>query len=164
MKTRRHETTREALLAECALFDLQRASRVMSGLYNSHLRSAGTTIAQFSLLRNIKALQPVSIMRLADALLMDRTSVTRLIEPLVRRHLVTIEAGEDRRIKNLRLTDKGRVGLSRSEKPWRDAQGSLLSTIGTENWLAMRRVLRTAVRLVRDRRDGGEPVLPTRAR
>ena len=55
----------DSLLKECALFDLQRAARVVGSLYNDRLRGCGITIAQFSLLRGIEALQPVGMARLA---------------------------------------------------------------------------------------------------
>jgi len=39
---------KDKLLSECALFDIQRASRVVASLYNAHLRGAGLTVAQWS--------------------------------------------------------------------------------------------------------------------
>jgi len=141
----------DKLLSECALFDIQRASRVVASLYNSHLRDADTTVAQWSLLRNIAAMQPVSIGRLAEALAMERTSVTRLVEPLIHQRLARGKSGDDKRVRNLEVTSKGMEKIRAGEKHWRAAQHELMDTLGSGKWLAMRDSLRSTIRLVRER-------------
>ncbi len=138
------------LLNECALFNLQRASRVVSSLYNARLRGSGITIAQFSLMRSIEALQPVSMASLARAMAMDRTSITRVIEPLVASGLVTTSVGEDRRVREVALTAKGGRSVRRGKKRWEKAQQQLFDALGSKRWLALRTALRTTVRSVRD--------------
>lgn len=142
---------KDKLLSECALFDIQRASRVVASLYNAHLRDAGITIAQWSLLRNISFMQPVSIGRLADALAMERTSVTRLIEPLIDLGYVRSTAGDDRRVRNLELTPLGLARVRAGKKRWNAAQRQLMATLGSTNWRAMRDSMRSTIRLVRQR-------------
>jgi DNA-binding MarR family transcriptional regulator len=140
---------RDKLLSECALFDLQRASRVIGSLYNAHLRGAGMTIAQWSLLRNVAALAPVSIGRLAEALAMERTSVTRLVEPLIELGWVRRFPGDDRRVRNLQVTARGRARIRAGLAHWRAAQRELMGRLGEARWRLMRDSLRSAVRLVR---------------
>lgn len=140
---------RDKLLSECALFDIQRASRVVGSLYNAHLRSVGLTAAQWSLLRNIDALAPVSIGRLADALAMERTSVTRLVEPLIELGWVRSTPGDDRRVRNLEVTPRGRAKVRAGLGLWRAAQRELLGRLGEQRWRTMRDTLRSTVRLVR---------------
>lgn len=139
----------DPLLQECALFDIQRASRVVTGLYNAHLRGSGLSIAQFSLLRNIAALQPVGIVRLGAALAMERTSVTRLVEPLIALGFVRDAGATDRRKRNLEVTASGKARIRACEKHWRAAQRELMDRVGRERWQAMRSALRSTVRLVR---------------
>jgi DNA-binding MarR family transcriptional regulator len=142
---------KDKLLSECALFDIQRASRAVAGLYNARLRSAGITVAQWSLLRNISHMGPVSVGRLADALAMERTSVTRLIEPLVELGYVRSFAGADRRVRNLELTAAGLAKVRAGKRHWHAAQRELMETLGACNWRAMRNSLRSTIRLVRER-------------
>lgn len=142
---------KDKLLSECALFDIQRASRVVASLYNAHLRGAGITVTQWSLLRNIQFLQPVGVSRLADALAMERTSVTRLVEPLIDLGYVRSSAGDDKRVRNLEVTARGLAKLRSGEKHWRAAQRELMQTLGAGNWRAMRDSMRSTVRLVRQR-------------
>ena len=145
-----------ALLKECALFDIQRAARVVSGLYNAHLRDAGLTITRFSLLRNIAALRQVGVVRLARALAMERTSVTRLIEPLIDQGLVRVVAAADRRVRNLEVTARGASRIRAAERYWRAAQQELYDTIGRAQWMAMRDALRSTVRRVKERHERAE--------
>jgi len=140
---------KEKLLSECALFDIQRASRVVTGLYNARLRTAGIRVTQWSLLRNIAALAPVSVGRLAEALAMERTSVTRLVEPLVDLGWVRSSSGEDRRVRNLEMTPRGMTKVRAGVKHWRAAQRELLAMLGKRRWRTMRDALRSTVRLVR---------------
>jgi hypothetical protein len=45
---------RKDLLAECACFDLRKATRVVSRMYDDFLRDAAMNVTQFSLLRLIR--------------------------------------------------------------------------------------------------------------
>lgn len=138
------------LLEQCALFDLHRASRVLTTLYNGHLRESGMTMALFTLLRNIAALSPAGVTQIADAMLMDRTSVTRLIDPLIKNGYLKSEPGlEDRRVRNISITPAGLKALARSQDAWQEAQQELFKIIGPEQWMAMRRALRDTVHMVR---------------
>lgn len=141
----------DPLLQECALFDIQRASRMVSGLYNTHLRPSGITVAQFSLLRSIDVLAPVGMAQLAQAMAMDRTSVTRVIEPLLERGLIQSSTGDDRRVRNIELTRKGKAAIVRARRQWDKAQRELLELLGRPQWLAMRKALRATVKRVRSR-------------
>lgn len=139
------------LLDQCALFDVHRLGRVMSALYNQHMRETGMTMAQFTLLRNIAAMAPAGITQIADAMLMERTSVTRLIEPLIQRGYLATEPGEDRRVRNVIVTKEGLAAVKNSERAWKSAQLEFYETIGPEQWRATRGALRATLKLVRDR-------------
>ena len=142
------------LLDQCTLFDLHRASRVLTTLYNSHLRATGMTIAQFTLLRNIAAMSPAGVTQIADAMLMDRTSVTRLIEPLIKSGYLISEPGEeDRRVRYVSVTPDGVEALKRSHRAWQKAQKELFGIIGLDQWVSMRHALRDTVHLVRHWQD-----------
>ena len=146
----RLRNTDEPRIAECALFDLQRASRVVSSFYNRKLRGCGITIAQFTLLRSIEALQPVGMARVAKAMAMDRSSVTRVIEPLAARGFLTSSGGDDRRVRNLELIAKGSTAVRRAKPGWEAPQRQLLDTLGSREWLSLRKALRATIRRVRD--------------
>ena len=52
---------RNELLAECACFDLRKATRAVSRMYDDFLQDVGVNITQFSQLRPIRAEKEISV-------------------------------------------------------------------------------------------------------
>jgi len=96
------------LLTRCACFDLRRATRAVSRMYDDFLRDAGLNITQLALLRLICAKKELSISTLGRYMVMDRTSITRALAPLERDGLIHSRPGADKRIRIVSVTNKGR--------------------------------------------------------
>jgi DNA-binding MarR family transcriptional regulator len=143
--------TGDELLTECACFDLRRATRAVSRMYDDFLRDAGLNITQFSLLRLICVENDLSISTLGRYMVMDRTSITRALAPLERDRLIYSRTGADKRIRIISVTNKGRKLVESAEPKWRQAQEALMDTIGEDRWRAMSTVLRDTTRMVRHR-------------
>jgi DNA-binding MarR family transcriptional regulator len=143
--------TRNELLTECACFDLRRATRAVSRMYDDFLRDAGLNVTQFSLLRLIYAEKELSISTLGRYMVMDRTSITRALAPLERDRLIHSRSGADKRIRIVSVTNKGRKLVESAEPKWRQAQEVLIETIGEDRWRAMCTLLRDTARMVRHR-------------
>jgi DNA-binding MarR family transcriptional regulator len=143
--------TGDELLTECACFDLRRATRAVSRMYDDFLRDAGLNITQFSLLRLIYVEKDLSISTLGRYMVMDRTSITRALAPLERDRLIYSRTGADKRIRIISVTNKGRKLVESAEPKWRQAQEALMDTIGEDRWRAMSTVLRDTTRMVRHR-------------
>jgi DNA-binding MarR family transcriptional regulator len=143
--------TRNELLTECACFDLRRATRAVSRMYDNFLRDAGLNITQFSLLRLICAQKELSISTLGRYMVIDRTSITRALAPLERDRLIHRRPGADKRIRIVSVTNKGRKLVENAEPKWRQAQEALIDTIGEDRWRAMSTLLRDTTREVRHR-------------
>jgi DNA-binding MarR family transcriptional regulator len=141
--------TRHELLAECACFDLRKATRAVSRMYDDFLRDAGLNITQFSLLRLIRAERELSISTLGRYMVMDRTSITRALALLERDGLIHSRPGADKRIRIVYATNKGRKLVEDAEPKWRKAQEALIETIGEDRWRAMCTLLRDTTRMVR---------------
>src|SRR5260370_15045385 len=93
---------------------LREAARYVTQLYDRHLAAAGLPSTQFSILTRLKQLGPTTINALAHALVIDRTTVGRNIQPLQRRRLLVVKRGEgDARRKELHLTTAGLRGRLR---------------------------------------------------
>jgi len=143
--------TRNELLTECACFDLRKATRAVSRMYDGFLRDAGLNITQFSLLRLIRTEKELSISTLGRYMVMDRTSITRALAPLERDGLIDSRPGADKRIRIVSVTNKGRKLVEQAEPKWRQAQEALIETIGDDRWRAMCTLLRDTTRMVRHR-------------
>jgi DNA-binding MarR family transcriptional regulator len=143
--------TRHELLAQCASFDLRKATRAVSRMYDDFLRDTGLNITQFSLLRLIRTEKELSVSMLSRYMVMDRTSITRALAPLQRDGLINIRPGADKRVRTISLTKKGHNLVDDAEPKWRRAQQALMQAIGEHRWRAMRTLLRDITRMVRHR-------------
>jgi DNA-binding MarR family transcriptional regulator len=143
--------TREELLAECACFDLRKATRAVSRMYDEFLRDKGLNITQFSLLRLIRTEKELSISTLGRYMAMDRTSITRALVPLERDGLIDSRPGADKRIRIVAVTSKGRKLVENAEPQWHKAQQALMEIVGQDRWRAMCTLLRDTTRMVRQR-------------
>src|SRR5712691_3128496 len=143
--------THNELLTECACFDLRRATRAVSRMYDDFLRDAGLNITQFSLLRLICVEKELSISTLGRYMVMDRTSITRALAPLERDGLINSRPGTDKRIRIVSLAKKGRKLVEEAEPKWRRAQEALMEAIGDDRWSAMSSLLRDTTHMVRHR-------------
>ena len=108
---------------QCICYAARKISRGITQLYDHHLQAAGLRITQFTLLNAIAAFGSVQPGRLADELLMDRSSLTRNLQPLIKQQWVEYHVdAKDRRAKRLRLTAAGRARLAAARPLWQAAQ------------------------------------------
>lgn len=119
----------------CACFNLRRAARLVTQLYDAALQPSGLRCTQFSLLVGIQVNEPVSLSALAARLGMDRTTLTRNLEPLASQGLIrTRRARDDRRSREVVLTAVGRRKLNSVLPLWEGVQRSLLERLGKREW------------------------------
>ena len=133
----------------CGLFNLRRAARVVTQLYDELMRPSGITGTQFALLSVIRELGPIPVSELGEAMGMDRTTVTRNVRLLERRGLVRVEPGRDRRTRLVRLTSSGRSVHRKAVPYWERAQAALVGRLGERRWKKLRGELETMVELSR---------------
>ena len=123
--------------AGCACRNLRRTARAVTQLYDKTLRPSGLRITQFTLLVAVGLSEPVPITRLADALDLDRTTLARDLKPLTEQGLVQIAAGEDRRMRVVRLTSQGRQAVGRAYPLWQRTQARIVEGSGPDRWQAV---------------------------
>jgi DNA-binding MarR family transcriptional regulator len=114
----------------CAGFSVRRAARAVANLYDEVLAPCGLRGTQFTLLNAIAVAGRPTITRLADLLLMDRTTLTRNLKPLAQQGLVRISSGQDRRAKDLTLTPAGVKTMRRALPLWEKAQHTVETRLG----------------------------------
>jgi len=130
---------------ECNCLALRQAARHVSQIYDGHLAAVGLKGTQYSILSKLNRLGPLSINELAKSMVMDRTTLGRAVRPLERDKLLTIEAGEDARIRRLKLTPAGQAKLKAAAAQWREAQKEFELAFGVHEAAEMRAVLRRVV-------------------
>lgn len=128
---------------ECTCLAVRQAARHITQFYDRRLAAAGLRTTQFSILAKLRRQGPMTINALADAMVMDRTTLGRNILPLERDGLISVAAGrKDRRSKELRLTDTGAERLKRGYEGWKKAQREFAAAFGDERAAGLRALLR----------------------
>lgn len=123
-------TASERLIA-CNCFASRKAARLVTKMYEDHLSRVNLTSTQFSILVYIDEVKEGSMKDLAEAMVMERTSVIRALQPLARDGLVAIGPHEDDARRNVvRLTDAGRARLAQAMPVWQTAQAEFESKFG----------------------------------
>ena len=129
-------------LEECTCLAVRQAARHVTQFYDRHLASAGLRTTQFSILARLRRHGVMTINALAEEMVMDRTTLGRNILPLERDGLISIgPAPDDRRSKEVRLTDAGEARLRTASAGWHEAQARFASAFGTHQTAALRAFL-----------------------
>ena len=118
--------------AHCAHFNLKKATRAATRLYDEALASTGLGISQFTLLVASALAGPQSISDLAAYLAMDRSTLSRNVQPLVKQGLLNLSPGEDSRTRLIEITDKGREILTAAYPLWQSVQGRVRRMFGAK--------------------------------
>ena len=132
---------------DCACFNLRKAARAVTQLYDKALRSTGLRTTQFTLLVGISMLGTVTVTRLAQIGVMDRTTLTRNLKPLERKGLIQITPGKDQRTRVVTITDEGQKALVQALPLWKKAQVGVVKRLGQERWNSLRTDLGEVVSL-----------------
>ena len=122
---------------ECTCFNLRKAARVVTQIYDDSMRPTGLRGTQFALLVHAHAMGPVVLSKLAGAMATDRTTLTRNLELLEKNGLVRVEDGDDRRTRIVSITDDGRKRLARAFPYWKKTQDEIKKMMGPDDWSAM---------------------------
>jgi len=118
----------------CACFNLRKASRAVTQLYDQILQPSGLLTTQFTLVVAISIAGSTTITRLAEDLVMDRTTLTRNLKPLERQGLIEIVPGQDQRTRVVALTAEGREALTKAIPLWEQVQASVVEGLGQNRW------------------------------
>jgi DNA-binding MarR family transcriptional regulator len=119
---------------ECTANHLRRASRQISAIFDAALAGTGLRGTQFTLLTALAVAGEVPLTKLADALSLDRTTMTRNLVPLERAGLVASLPSADGRVRRTSLTQHGRDVLERALPRWEAAQRRVIEMLGERKW------------------------------
>jgi len=116
------ETLDLALCMRCHCLAARRKARELTRLYEAKLRPHGLKATQFSILVALAAVGPKPIGMLAGALGLERTTLTRGADLLIRDGLIAETRSEDSRERQIKLTARGRRKLEAAYPAWKAAQ------------------------------------------
>jgi DNA-binding MarR family transcriptional regulator len=135
--------------APCACFNLRKAARAVTSFYDDIFRPSGLRATQFGLLSVTKALGSVTVSQLADAAVVDRTTLTRNLRPLEKQGLVRVREGADRRVREVTLTRRGHAAWEKAAPLWLEAQARITKGLGEKRLRELVDNLNAAVAIAR---------------
>ena len=134
----------------CTCANLRRATRIVTQVYDASLQPTGLRATQFTLLATLANRGELPLSRLADVLVMDRTTLTRNLKPLVQKGWIRIDHGADQRVRQISLTDDGKRVFQDALPYWQQAQTRLVESLGYDRWATLLDDLVTTVGVIQD--------------
>ena len=115
----------------CVCFNIRKSARAITQLYEEALRPTGLRATQFTLLVATRVMGTGTINGLAKGLVMDRTTLTRNLQPLEKQGFIRImPCKEDRREREVTLTLAGQEILSDALPLWKAVQETVVQALG----------------------------------
>lgn len=133
----------------CACYNLRRASRAVSQLFDSHFDEVGLKATQFTVLAALAyaKTRPPTIGELAETLVLEQSSLSRNLAVLERLGLVRVAPGpNDRRERIVTLARPGMSALARGYPIWQRAQAAIATALDTNELDGQLRALRRITR------------------
>ena len=121
------------MVESCACTKVRMAARAVTRTYDDILRPTGLRATQLSVLVAIAIDGAMSIAALAKYLGMDRSTLTRNLQPLQKEGLVSVGAEGWRRSRTLEITKAGRARMREAAPLWEKAQQTLMRRLGTRH-------------------------------
>ncbi len=144
-KIRRDRYTPEdfsSIRSNCVASNIGRASRIVGRIYEDAFRDVGVSSPQFALLVSLAIAPGSTAGDLAETLGSDPSTVSRNTELLVKRGLIRVEPGQDRRVRSYFLTQDGDNTVQSCVPRWKQAQRTALKQIGRSYWDDIRKRLK----------------------
>ena len=106
----------------CVCIHLRRIAQKVTDLYDNALKPAGITVNQYSLLVNISKIEGCGIGELAQRIRLEKSTLVRTLQPLLRDRLIVDRAAKGQRKRRLYLTLVGEETLKAAFPLWSKAQ------------------------------------------
>ena len=133
-------------LGSCNCLSLRQAARHVSQFYDQQLAPFGLTLNQYTILARLAVLGAAPITEVAQDLVMDRTTLTRILKPLQAAGLLTQKPSDsDRRSQCLSLTSRGEQVFALATPAWAAAQARYEQEVGASQAAALRQLLHSVV-------------------
>src|SRR5882757_6687598 len=114
---------------DCLCFAARRAARAITQFYDREMRDSGLRCTQFTLLAFLLNAGTSSVNQAADYLGMERTTLSRNLEPLLSAGYIRVDSGEDRRVKKIAITTQGRAAARAALPLWQQAQRAMAARL-----------------------------------
>lgn len=129
----KYEELARKMVAECPAMRVARTTRVLARVFNDEFRAIGLQTSQHGVLTFVALAgkDGATIGTLADALLLDRTTLTRNLRPLQKAGYLTItRSPKDARVQIVSLTKQGEKTIEAIYPLWQRAYDQIRDALG----------------------------------
>ena len=112
---------------------IRKAANRISKVYDDELSVLDIKITQYSALKNIQALGNPSVNELSKKLDLERTTVLRNLDKLMKMDLISYKKNDVYKVKVISLTVNGRKKLNDAKVIWETTQQKFLNAFGLNN-------------------------------
>ncbi len=116
----------------CLCFNLRRAARLATRIYDEALAPLGLTTSQFSALTVLIKAGPLTTNAFAKAMETERTTSTRNLALMEKQGLIRRQAGDDKRTRLIAATPKGKRVHEKALPVWRCIQDEFVAALGAK--------------------------------
>jgi DNA-binding MarR family transcriptional regulator len=138
---RRQQLSKLDECRDCVCLALRTAARRITQGYDTALARTDLRVTQFSLLVMVYHLGAPTMKAVARMLNSDPTTITRNVQVLSRRRLLTLSPGQDLRERKVTLTKRGETILLRALPNWRKAQTDVVASLNRAELTRLRALL-----------------------
>ena len=118
----------------CLMFRVRALSRALTAIYEEELRPLGLKASQMSVMTAIAARGEERPSTLADAIVLEPSSLSRILDVMRRNGWVeTAPDPDDERARLVRMTDAGNAIYAEAGPLWRKAQARARKLLGRED-------------------------------
>ncbi|OLT10984.1 MarR family transcriptional regulator [Pseudonocardia sp. CNS-139] len=121
----------DEIVADCLAVRVRLIGRAVTGLYDRALDGHGLTIAQVNLLAALGKVGPCPPSTLGDVLQLERSTVSRNLNLLLRRGWVEAVSSDAKGVREVALTRAGRAKVESVMPEWRRAQREAAELLGS---------------------------------
>ena len=130
----------DEIVQECLAVRVRLISRAVTGIYDRAVERHGLTIAQVNLMAALGAIGPCAPTALADVLQLERSTVSRNLNLLLRHGWIVATSSDAKGVREVTLTRPGRKKIDSVMPDWRHAQGQAAQLIGETGVAAVRTI------------------------
>ena len=113
----------------CHCTNMRQISRKVTNIYDEFLKPSNLNVTQYSLLSNLKRVQPIKMNDFSKVVKLDRTTLVRNLKPLINLSLIEIKSIDKSKAQLLELSQKGIELQNEGYKYWQKAQEYIEQTI-----------------------------------
>lgn len=114
----------------CICINLRRIAQRVTDYYDRALKSTGVSLNQFSLLVNIHAIEGCGTGELAERVKLEKSTLVRTLQPLIREGLIIDKSPEGTRRRKLYLSSSGKKILRKAYPIWTRVQSDIAGKMG----------------------------------